>query len=629
MTDTISLVEEHLLENLDEALEQLRLGKTIDSSTWQGIHPDVTEEGIQLLETLILLSFASDTWRDIDRRDTASIAEHSVANLTPFPPMIGRYVIRGLIGSGGMGDVYDGYDPQLDRRVAVKVPRCEKLEKNRAVFTERFLREARASAAVRHENICPVYDTGKQDEQPYVVMAFVDGESLESVLSRGRFEDLGLAVRYAAQVAEALEAIHQHGIIHRDLKPGNILIDLTGHALLTDFGLAVSAVTTERLTVDGLLIGTPVYMSPEQASGENSTLSPAADIYSLGAVLYEMITGVLPFRAPLLELLRRIKMEQPPPLETFRPEIDPALSSIVGRAMAKSTSDRFQSAAEFAAALYAWKTDDLLPNPLPSSTTHRSNALFRNAFQCHLRRNLLLLLILVAVIAVAVSQLSQNRLTTRPQARDINETQVTPSVANAIAPVVSRLEGGFEIIITSDNEAGSERKFRLKIDDRRAFPLRNGELVQFEAYLNQPAYIYMLWVTPDGAVTPIYPWDAEHFPGFDAPFVDGSQRPTDHVICPKSTREGFEATDPIGLQTFVMLARREPLAPGVDLGKLLARLPAGPKFDHSMAMMQPRLRGIATGRTKSLEHALYDELETRLSPHFELVQMMTFPQVAD
>src|SRR5262249_45060489 len=179
-------------------------------------------------------------------------------SVKPPREQIGRYVILEALGAGGMGVVYKALDPQLQRTVAIKVPRCDDPSQATQVARRRFLREARAAAAIRHANVCPIHDVGEQDGVPYVVMAFVEGQSLAARLGAQRgFRAPQAALRLAREIAEALAAVHSHGIIHRDLKPGNILLDAAGHAVLTDFGLSRFEHDAERLTQEGTLTGTP------------------------------------------------------------------------------------------------------------------------------------------------------------------------------------------------------------------------------------------------------------------------------------------------------------------------------------------------------------------------------------
>jgi len=287
-----------------------------------------------------------------------------------WPQRVGRYQILERLGAGGMGDVYKAHDPQLDRLVALKVPRFgERQDRGRAV--QRFLREARAAAAIRHPHVCSIHDAGEDSGTPFVVMDYVAGATLAQRLKAGRFDDVRAAALLARQVADALAAVHAHSIIHRDLKPGNILLsrgadipvcrgeegrqECLPHedAILTDFGLARPENDTERLTAVGAVVGTPAYMAPEQVTGTGK-LGPWTDLYSLGVVFYQMLTGTLPFKGDSVSLLYKIGHEQPPAPTSLRADLDPALEAIVLKAMARRPEDRFQSAADFSAALGRW-----------------------------------------------------------------------------------------------------------------------------------------------------------------------------------------------------------------------------------------------------------------------------------
>jgi serine/threonine protein kinase len=282
----------------------------------------------------------------------------------PFPRQIGRYLLLGRISAGGQGSVYKAQDPALQRVVALKRPHFAPSPDHWEAH-QRFLREARAAAVIHHPRVCPIHDVGEEQGTPYIVMAFVEGQSLASRLSAlGRFEDLREAADLVCQVADGLAAIHAHGIIHRDLKPGNILINRDGQVVLTDFGLARLVTDPENLTAEGALMGTPAYMAPEQAAGETARIGSWTDIYSLGVVLYKMITGRVPFDGPPHTLLFKIVYETPPPPSAFRPGLDPALEAIVVRAMARRPEDRFPTAQALAEALRQWAA----PRPFPPTT---------------------------------------------------------------------------------------------------------------------------------------------------------------------------------------------------------------------------------------------------------------------
>jgi hypothetical protein len=275
---------------------------------------------------------------------------------------LGRYRLVEKLGAGGMGVVYRGHDPQLDRAVAVKIPFFHGPPEQVARAAQRFQREARAAAQIHHPHVCPVYDVGEQDGRPYVVMAFLPGPTLAQRLAAGRFEDLGETVGIALQLLDGLAAVHALGVVHRDLKPGNVIFDAAGRAVLTDFGLARPD-GDPPLTSAHSVLGTPSYMAPEQAAGQLDRIGPGTDLYSLGVVLYQMVTGRLPFDGPAEAVLPRIIHEAPVPPSRFRPDLDPAVEAAILRALRKDPAERFRTAKEFAAALAG-----LTPRGAPAPT---------------------------------------------------------------------------------------------------------------------------------------------------------------------------------------------------------------------------------------------------------------------
>jgi WD40 repeat protein/serine/threonine protein kinase len=287
----------------------------------------------------------------------------------PAPTQLGRYCVRRLLGAGGMGAVYLADDPELGRAVAVKVPQFAGSPDAQAMARQRFLREAHAAAAIRHPHVCPIYDVGEQDGLPYVVMAFIEGCSLaEWLRGQGNSADPRAAVALAAQVAEGLVAVHDAGLIHRDLKPSNILLDGAGNAFLSDFGLARRQDDADRLTAPGALVGTLGYMAPEQADGTGASgpVTPRTDVYSLGVMLYEMLTRRLPFEArDYLRLLYCIVHDTPPPPRQLRPDLDPRVEAICLKAMARQVEDRYASMAELAQALTRYLQAHPQPPPPP------------------------------------------------------------------------------------------------------------------------------------------------------------------------------------------------------------------------------------------------------------------------
>src|SRR4051812_21697462 len=206
--------------------------------------------------------------------------------------VFGRYRIDTRLGAGGMGAVYLAHDSILDRPVAIKIPR---LAGDRAAAAARFVCEAQAAAALQHPHICPIYDVGQVDGTHFLSMAFVRGEPLSARVGPGRFLEPDEAARIVRTVAGAMQYAHDQGVIHRDLKPANILLDERGEPIVMDFGLARrQAALGPQLTIQGELLGTPAYMPPEQAAGDVDRMGPASDVYSLGVVLYELLTGRQP-----------------------------------------------------------------------------------------------------------------------------------------------------------------------------------------------------------------------------------------------------------------------------------------------------------------------------------------------
>ena len=264
-----------------------------------------------------------------------------------FPADFGRYRLLKLLGKGGMGRVYLAHDTMLDRAVALKIPH---LSGGPTVLT-RFYTEARAAAALHHPNICPIHEVGQVEGFPYLTMAFIEGKSLGE-LARLRPLQPRQSVTLVRKLALALDEAHKLGIIHRDLKPANIMIDRRGEPVIMDFGLARRARTGDaRVTQEGSTMGTPAYMPPEQVQGELDVMGPRSDVYSLGVILYELLTGQLPFNGDVMAILAQVLLEEPPPPSRFRPDLDPQLETICLKAMAKKINKRHSSMAELAAAL--------------------------------------------------------------------------------------------------------------------------------------------------------------------------------------------------------------------------------------------------------------------------------------
>jgi len=286
-----------------------------------------------------------------------------------------RYRLDSQVGAGGMATVYLAHDIRHDRRVALKVLRPEL---SAVIGAERFLAEIKLTANLQHPHILPLFDSGEADSFLFYVMPFVAGETLRNRLTREKQLPVADAVRIATEVASALDYAHRHGVVHRDIKPENILLH-DGQAMVADFGIALAAskASDDRMTETGMSLGTPHYMSPEQAMGARE-VTARSDVYALGAVLYEMLTGDPPFTGSTAQaIVARVVTESPRPLLPQRHTIPPHIEAAVLTALEKLPADRFSTAAEFAAALrdakYASATTVASP-AAPSPTKRRWSA---------------------------------------------------------------------------------------------------------------------------------------------------------------------------------------------------------------------------------------------------------------
>jgi len=263
---------------------------------------------------------------------------------------IGKYEIFSILGKGAMGIVYKALDPDIDRQVAIKTIRFDLTSDttDNEEIMQRFIREAQAAGRLSHPNIITIFDVGREKDLTYIVMQLIEGPSLQRLIAQGEKFSIQEITKIMDQVCGALDYAHQHGIVHRDIKPGNILLDNARKPFICDFGVA--RVDTSTLTQSGTAVGTPSYMSPEQVMGKK--VDKRSDIFSLGCILYEFLTGRRPFEAEsITTVIYKIINEEPPSLNEVKKGLPAGFEKIIGKALAKDPNDRYQDCNQLAADL--------------------------------------------------------------------------------------------------------------------------------------------------------------------------------------------------------------------------------------------------------------------------------------
>lgn len=560
-------------------------------------------------ETVITnASDASQLQASLDARPPIQLATCEV------PKHLGRYEVRAVLGNGAFGSVFKAFDPELDRVVAVKVPRRDLLRAPEAV--DAYLAEAKILASLDHPGIVAVYDCGRTDDGLcYVVSKVVEGDDLSRLMTEKHISR-EKAVRIIAAVAEALHYAHKRGLVHCDIKPANILVAADGQPIVVDFGLAVREQTQSQQS--GTIAGTPFYMSPEQARGERHRLDGRTDIWALGVILYELVTHRRPFNGESsAEVLDEVAHREPKPARMVDDSVPEELERIILRCLSKEIRDRYVTAADLAADLRRW---------IHASTSGSS----ASADKAIRRWRLGLLAGAVLAVAVALALLFVPPLLKRPTSNAAVGPPSDPSddrpLQSSAAVGLGPLDGDVNVRIWSAND---DRRQGLSIHEPAALPLKKEDRIRVEARLNRPAYVYILWIAADGQVSPVYPWR----PG-DWNQPAKFQRVTGHVSLPEEIDAGWPLDGGPGMETVLLLARDQPLPREPDLRVLLCGLPKQRLQDeHALVWLdQGELSTSRTRAPKFFDPAQLDDpvlkaqklISQRLKAYFPLIRAVSF-----
>jgi serine/threonine protein kinase len=493
--------------------------------------------------------------------EAVAAARELAEGLNQMPDAIGRYKVVGQLGSGGEADVYRVVHIKLGNDLVLKLSRRQVGPDNQSGLID----EGRLLIDLQHPNLVRIYDLDFHDNRPFLVMEYVHGRNLEDY-ARDEPVSASRAAALVAKLAEVMAVAHRHGITHCDIKPKNILIDKLGEPRLIDFGMArMRHAWSDR--VDSSVGGTVAYMAPEQARLELDRIGPRSDIFALGGVLYFLLTGSAPFQGQTHEEVwdraRRCDFE---PGALRAAKVPRRLEQICLKAMAAEPAGRYATAEALGKAL--------------KSYVRRHRLVAASA-----------LILLIPAVAFGAWSLR------RPPAGSPSSPAPFPHPA----PAPAALTGELTVRVWSE---GGERKRGLRVEEPGALPLLPGEQVHLEAHISQPAYLYLLWLDGQGQVSVLYPRQDGRFGSSPS---GGTARDTVHS--PEALDRGLRMKGPGGLETALLLVRRKPLAPNIDLTALIGPLPKSPLRNE----LEVAVRGFNEGQPVESLMALnrgIDDVET-------------------
>ncbi len=506
---------------------------------------------------------------------------------------IGRYVVERQLGQGGFGTVYLARDEQLDRVVAIKVP--NHIDRADSPELARIFAEAQTIAKLKHPAIVAVHDVGHTDlGTPFVVMEYVEGRTLKELMASER-PSPARAATIVREVAVAVHQAHKQGFVHRDLKPSNVILDLAGQPHVLDFGLSLHE-STQRAHA-GEYAGTLPYMAPEQVRREPERLDGRTDVWALGVVLYELLTGRRPFRGETPEVLEdEILHREPKPPRQIDDSIPVPLEQICLRCLAKSVTDRYLTAADLAADL-----GRCLRPPRRSA----------------------LPAVAVAIGAVALCILAA--------------WSAWPGASPEPVAPIAKLSGRIHVYVS--HEALPARDLR-EVRSAGVLPLRSGDAVRFEASVSRPAYVYLVLIDSAGDAVPIYPWTPGEWEQRPA-----QETPVARLSAPADLQQFWPVQGASGMETALLMARDTPLPADVQLREVFQGLSPQPaddgpplvemengqiRGDEQLAWSSSGDRSFDLHRPQHRWHAVLrnqKQIHDRLRSHFPLIYAINLKHV--